>query len=59
MFATIAGMWFVRLPGAAFLAIVMKMEIRFVWMVMIVDWIVRMTLLLSRYRKERWGKLAI
>jgi Na+-driven multidrug efflux pump len=37
----------------------MKAEIRFVWMVMIVDWIVRMTLLLGRYRKENWGKLEI
>jgi putative MATE family efflux protein len=59
MFATIAGMWFVRLPAAAFLAIVMKTEVRFVWMVMIVDWIVRMTLLLWRYRKENWGRLEI
>jgi putative MATE family efflux protein len=59
MFATIAGMWFVRLPVAAFIAIVMKAEIRFVWMVMIVDWIVRMSLLLWRYRKENWGRLEI
>jgi putative MATE family efflux protein len=59
MFATIAGMWFVRLPVAAFIAIVIKAEIRFVWMVMIVDWIVRMSLLLWRYRKENWGRLEI
>lgn len=59
MFATIAGMWFVRLPVAALLAVVMKAEIRFVWMVMIVDWIVRMSLLLGRYRRENWGRLEI
>jgi putative MATE family efflux protein len=59
VFATIAGMWFVRLPVAAFLAIVIKAEIRFVWMVMIMDWTVRMTLLLWRYRKENWGRLKI
>jgi len=59
MFATIAGMWFVRLPVAAFLAVVMKTEVRFVWMIMIVDWIVRMSLLLWRYRKENWGRLEI
>ncbi len=59
MFATIAGMWFVRLPVAALLAAVVKTEIRYVWSVMIADWLVRMTLLLWRYRKENWGRLEI
>ncbi|HET6363784.1 MAG TPA: MATE family efflux transporter [Nitrospirota bacterium] len=59
MFATIAGMWFVRLPVAALLAAVVKTEIQYVWSVMIVDWLVRMTLLLWRYRKENWGRLEI
>jgi putative MATE family efflux protein len=59
MFATIAGMWFVRLPIAALLAAVFYADIRFVWSVMILDWIVRMSLLLWRYRKESWGKLEI
>ncbi|OGW47518.1 MAG: hypothetical protein A2078_06105 [Nitrospirae bacterium GWC2_57_9] len=59
MFATIAGMWLVRLPVTALLATVFKAEIRFVWTVMILDWLIRMTLLLWRYRKENWGKLNI
>ncbi len=59
MFATIAGMWFVRLPIAAALAVVWKTEIRYVWSVMILDWLVRMSLLLWRYRRESWGKLEI
>jgi putative MATE family efflux protein len=59
MFATIAGMWFVRLPVAALLAAVVKTEIRYVWSVMIVDWLVRMTLLLWRYHKENWGRLEV
>jgi len=59
MFATVAGMWFVRLPIAALLAAVFKAEIRYVWSVMILDWLVRMSLLLWRYRKETWGRLAI
>ncbi len=59
MFATIAGMWFVRLPIAALLATVMKTEIRYVWSIMIVDWSVRMVLLLWRYREKTWGRLAI
>ena len=50
MFATIAGMRFVRLPVAALLAAVVKTEIRYVWSVMIADWLVRMFLLLWRYR---------
>jgi putative MATE family efflux protein len=59
MFATIAGMWFVRLPVAALLAVAVKADIRYVWSVMIADWIVRMSLLLWRYKKESWGKLEI
>ncbi len=59
MFATIAGMWFVRLPVAALLAGIFKAEIMLVWSVMIVDWLVRMALLLWRYRKENWGRLDI
>ncbi len=59
MFATIAGMWLVRLPVAALLAVVIGMEIRYVWSVMILDWIVRMSFLLWRYRKETWGRLNI
>ena len=59
MFATIAGMWFVRLPIAAALAVLWKAEIRYVWSVMILDWLVRMGLLLWRYRKQSWGKLEI
>lgn len=59
MFATVAGMWFVRLPVAALLAVVLKAEIHYVWSVMILDWLVRMSLLIWRYRKESWGKLEI
>ncbi len=59
MFATVAGMWFVRLPIAAVLAALLKAEIRYVWSVMILDWLVRMGILLWRYRKERWGRLEI
>jgi putative MATE family efflux protein len=59
VFATIAGMWFVRIPIAAVLASVFKAEIQYVWSVMIVDWLVRMLLLLGRYRRENWGRLEI
>ncbi len=59
MFATIAGMWFVRLPVAAVLASVFNMGVRVVWSVMILDWLIRMSILLWRYRRERWGRLNI
>jgi putative MATE family efflux protein len=59
MFATVAGMWLVRIPAAALLAVVFKAEIRTVWTVMILDWVVRMSLLLWRYRKETWAKLEL
>ncbi|HSQ78512.1 MAG TPA: MATE family efflux transporter [Nitrospirota bacterium] len=59
MFATLAGMWFVRIPTAALLATVFKAEIQYVWSVMILDWLVRMLFLLGRYRRENWGRLEI
>jgi putative MATE family efflux protein len=59
MFATVAGMWFVRIPIAAVLATVFKAEIHYVWSVMILDWLVRMLFLLRRYRRENWGMLEI
>jgi putative MATE family efflux protein len=59
MFATMAGMWLVRLPVTALLATVFHAPIRYVWSVMIFDWLVRMGLISWRYRKERWGRLEI
>lgn len=59
MFATLAGMWFVRLPIAAVLATVFSAEIHFIWSMMILDWIVRMSFLVWRYRRETWGRLEI
>jgi len=59
MFGTIAGMWFVRLPLAALLAVVVKAEIHYVWSVMIFDWLIRMSLLIWRYRKISWGRLEV
>jgi Na+-driven multidrug efflux pump len=59
MIATIAGMWIVRLPVAAFLAVSAKTTIVAVWSVMILDWVVRTVLLSWRYRKLSWSRLRI
>jgi putative MATE family efflux protein len=59
MFATIAGMWFVRIPVTALLATVFHASIRAIWTVMIIDWLVRMSLLLWRYRRQRWERLEL
>jgi putative MATE family efflux protein len=59
MFATTAGMWFVRIPLSALLAVMVEASIRAVWSVMILDWIVRMALLTWRYRRLSWGRLNI
>jgi Na+-driven multidrug efflux pump len=59
MFATIAGMWLVRIPVSAFLAVVLEATIRTVWLVMILDWVTRVVLLTWRYRRMSWGRLEI
>jgi putative MATE family efflux protein len=59
MFATIAGMWLVRIPVTAVLATMFHAPIRYIWSVMILDWLVRVGLLLWRYRQQRWERLEL
>jgi putative MATE family efflux protein len=59
MFATIAGMWLIRIPVAACLAVFLQASIRAVWLVMIIDWIARVALLSWRYRRVSWGRLEL
>ena len=59
MFATIAGMWLVRLPVASILAVIFELPVLYVWSAMVLDWITRMGLLLWRYHRQTWGKLEL
>jgi len=54
LFTTIIGSWLVRVPLAYLFSVVLHLSLPFVWGVMVVDWVVRMTLLLIRYRSNRW-----
>ncbi len=51
---TLVGAWAVRVPLALCFAYVLALPIGAVWGVMVVDWFVRMSLLVGRYRSERW-----
>lgn len=53
MFTTILGAWIVRLPFAYIFGIYLGGGIVWVWLAMIVDWVVRASVLLWRYK---WGK---
>lgn len=59
MFATITGMWLVRIPVAACLAVFLQASIRSVWLVMVLDWIARVVLLTWRYRRVSWGRIEL
>ncbi len=59
MWATFVGMWGVRVPMACVAALWFKLELVYVWSAMIVDWTVRMALLLWRYRSERWRAIQV
>lgn len=54
LFSTVVGSWLVRVPLAYLFSVVLHLSLPFVWGVMVVDWVVRMTLLLIRYRSNRW-----
>ncbi|MBI3608195.1 MAG: MATE family efflux transporter [Nitrospirae bacterium] len=52
--STVAGSWGVRIPFAWLFASVLKLDIAAVWSLMVVDWFVRMCLLMYRYRSKGW-----
>jgi putative MATE family efflux protein len=59
MVATMIGMWGVRVPMALVVAIGLHLSVFYVWLAMIVDWTVRMGLLLWRYQLERWRMIQV
>ena len=54
LLVTVVGMWIIRIPLAYLFSQHLHLGLLFVWGTMIVDWFVRMTLLIGRYRSERW-----
>lgn len=59
LFTTVVGSWFVRVPLAYLFAVVWHLSLAIVWSVMVVDWFVRMFLLLGRYRSEHRLRTAL
>jgi putative MATE family efflux protein len=59
MVATLVGMWVVRVPIACVAGLWFQAELMYVWCAMIVDWTIRMTLLLWRYRTEQWRMIQV
>ena len=51
---TLIGNSIIRVPLAWLFASVLKLDLTAVWSLMIVDWSIRMCLLIYRYRTERW-----
>ena len=59
LFSTLIGSWGIRVPLAYFFGYYLGYPLSFVWGVMVLDWLVRMTLLLFRYRSKRWNRSVI
>ena len=59
MVATMIGMWGVRIPIAFIAGYWLNLGVFYVWLAMIADWTVRMTLMLWRYRSERWKTIQV
>jgi putative MATE family efflux protein len=59
MWTTTIGMWGVRVPIAVIAGPWLALDVLYVWGAMIVDWTVRMGLLLWRYRSERWKAIQV
>ncbi len=56
---TVIGMWGVRLPLAGMCALWLETDLVYVWAAMVADWLVRMGLLIVRYRSERWRTIQL
>lgn len=56
MFTTITGMWLFRIPAALILTKIFHVGLYATWSLMIFDWLVRVTLLVSRYRSGEWQR---
>jgi putative MATE family efflux protein len=56
---TVAGMWVVRVPLSSLFSYGLGLPLVFVWGVMVLDWFTRMTILLFRYRSERWQEARV
>lgn len=56
MFTTIAGMWLFRIPAALILIKLFHVGLYTTWSLMIFDWLIRVTLLVYRYRSGEWQK---
>ncbi len=59
MGATFIGMWGIRLPAAYIAAWVFPGTVVAVWWGMVLDWTVRMLLVLWRFRTERWRHIRL
>ena len=59
MIATMIGMWGVRIPLAIVAGYWLSLEVIYVWLAMIADWTLRMTLMLWRHRSERWRSIQV
>lgn len=57
--ATFVGAWLIRVPLAFYFSFVRPLGITYVWGVMVVDWFVRMTMTLLRYRSEKWQSIHV
>jgi putative MATE family efflux protein len=66
MIVTIVGTWLVRLPAVALLGLRpeqtmglgLGLGLKGIWMGSLIDWIVRMTIILIAYRRGRWKERA-
>jgi putative MATE family efflux protein len=56
---TIIGSWLIRIPLSYYFSFVNPLGIVYVWGVMVVDWFVRMTLTLLRYRSGKWRAIRV
>lgn len=59
MGATFVGMWGVRIPVAYAMSHLLPGTVIAVWWGMVIDWTVRMGLLIWRYRSERWQRIKV
>jgi Na+-driven multidrug efflux pump len=59
MLVNLIGVWLVRIPLSYFLAFPMGMGLVGVWLTIIIDWIIRSTLLYMFWLRGKWVKIKL
>ncbi len=59
MYISAIGNWAVRIPLLIFFIYILKLEIAFIWVAFIIDWMIRSIIAVFRFKSGRWKEIKV